>query len=59
MKLDFLSAGSYQLTLIKDGINADRHAEDHKLEKRLVKAGDSLEIPMASGGGFAVILTPL
>lgn len=59
LKLDFLSAGSYQLTLIKDGINADRHAEDYKLETRVVKAGDSLEIPMASGGGFAAILTPL
>lgn len=59
IKLDFLLAGSYQLTLIKDGINADRHAEDYKLEKRVVKAGDSLEIPMIGGGGFAAILTPL
>lgn len=59
VKLDFLPEGSYQLQLIKDGINADRHAEDYKFEKRLVKAGDSLQIPMASGGGFAAILKPL
>lgn len=59
VKLDFLPKGSYQLELIKDGINADRHAEDYKLEKRLVKAGDQLDIPMVAGGGFAAILTPL
>lgn len=59
VKLDFLPKGSYQLELIKDGINADRHAEDYKLEKRVVKAGDSLDIPMVAGGGFAAILTPL
>jgi alpha-glucosidase len=47
------------MELIKDGINADRHAEDYKLEKRVVKAGDSLDIPMVAGGGFAAILTPL
>jgi len=57
--LDFLPKGSYQLMLIKDGINADRHAEDYLLEKRVVKAGDQLTIPMVAGGGFAAILTPL
>jgi alpha-glucosidase len=57
--LDFLPPGTYQLTLMKDGINAERHAEDYKLEKRVVKSGDTLDIPMVGGGGFAAILTPL
>ncbi|OBP16266.1 hypothetical protein A5320_02320 [Rheinheimera sp. SA_1] len=57
--LDFLPKGSYQLTLMKDGINADRYAEDYLLEQRVVKSGDKLAIPMVAGGGFAAILTPL
>ncbi len=55
--LSFLGEGDWQIELFKDGINAHRHAEDYK--KVVEKAGDSLEVKMTVGGGFAAILTPI
>ena len=59
LSLSFLPKGStYQATLLTDGINADRNAEDYRLETRQVSATDSLPVHMASGGGFVVVLSP-
>ena len=38
-----------------DGINAERHAEDYR--KVTGCAGETLEVRMAPGGGFAAILS--
>lgn len=54
----FLPGGTYTLTLFRDGINADRWAEDYKKIVRTVTAGDKLEIALTSGGGFAGRLVP-
>ncbi|MBQ3659736.1 MAG: glycoside hydrolase family 97 C-terminal domain-containing protein, partial [Bacteroidales bacterium] len=43
--------------IYRDGANADRHATDFKREFKNVSADEPLNIHMASGGGFAVILT--
>jgi alpha-glucosidase len=53
--LDFLS-GNYDATIMQDGINANRHAQDYKLLKRSLTKDDKLLIDMKSGGGFAAIL---
>ena len=40
--------------IFRDGVNADRYGEDYLLEERTVTAADSLAMPMAPGGGYAV-----
>ena len=55
--LSFLEAGNWKAEIYRDGANADRHATDFKHEFKDVKAGDKLDIHMAPGGGFAVVLT--
>lgn len=56
--LSFLGAGEYTLTLFRDGLNADRWAEDYKKVVRTVTAADNIDIAMAPGGGFAGRLVP-
>jgi alpha-glucosidase len=55
--LAFLPAGTYQMELWKDGVNADRNAKDFKLEKRAIASGGHLGLKMAKGGGFVIRLT--
>ena len=55
--LSFLEAGNWKAEIYRDGANADRHATDFKHEFKDVKAGDKLDIHMAPGGGFALVLT--
>jgi alpha-glucosidase len=57
--LSFLGAGEYALTLFRDGLNADRWAEDYQKVARTVTAADRIEIALAPGGGFAGRLVPV
>ncbi len=60
IKLSFLDPGqSYRVMILKDGINADRYAEDYVIEQKEVQQDDSLAIDMVSGGGWAAILKPI
>ncbi|GAP72936.1 glycoside hydrolase family 97 protein [Candidatus Symbiothrix dinenymphae] len=54
LTLDFLSPDkTYQIELIRDGINANTTAVDYAKEvKTGVKKGDEVNINMASGGGW-------
>ncbi|MCB0631803.1 MAG: glycoside hydrolase family 97 protein [Saprospiraceae bacterium] len=54
--LSFLPAGNYEVTVFKDGINADRYAEDYKIEIQNVSNTDILNLHMAPGGGWAAVL---
>lgn len=56
IKLDFsfLAEGNYKATIIKDGANAEKKAQDYKKEVINVNKSTVLEIPMAPGGGFAI-----
>jgi len=54
--LSFLDSGNYKVELFRDGINADRHAEDYKKETMTVNASDDLNIHMAPGGGWVAKL---
>lgn len=50
----FLDGGAYDVVLFRDGINADKQAQDYKKERFTVTASSSKKICMASGGGFAM-----
>ena len=44
------------MTLFEDGINANKSAEDYKIQKKNINYMDKLNIHMASGGGFVIKL---
>ncbi len=51
--LSFLGEGDYRAVIFKDGINADRQGSDYKKELLSVKKGDTLQVHLAPGGGWA------
>ena len=57
--LDFLGEGEYEAKIFSDGVNANRWAEDYRLERVKVRKGDALPVKMANGGGWAAIIRPL
>ncbi len=57
VNLDFIADGEWNATIYRDGVNADRHATDFKREYKKVHSGETLDIHMASGGGFAIVLS--
>ena len=57
--LAFLGAGNYEAQIFADGADADKVATNLSITKKMVKAGDKLSVHLASGGGLAVILTPV
>ncbi len=50
---------SYKLVIYTDGINAEKQASDYKCDTLIVKSKDRQVIKLASGGGFAMSLTPV
>lgn len=52
----FLPVGEWQLELMKDGVNADKFAEDYKKEIITVDNQTKCKIQLASGGGWVGIL---
>ena len=42
----------------EDGVNADVYAQDFRTAERTVSRNDRITIHLASGGGWAAILTP-
>ncbi|MBB6273222.1 alpha-glucosidase [Pedobacter cryoconitis] len=57
--LTFLEGKKYKIEILKDGINAGKHAADYQLISKEVIAGETLHIDMAAGGGYTAILTPI
>ncbi|MFA9392363.1 MAG: glycoside hydrolase family 97 protein [Prolixibacteraceae bacterium] len=55
--LSFLDDGAYTMEVMKDGVNADKYAQDYKKSSEQVNAKSNVEIAMAPGGGWAAILT--
>ena len=45
------------MSIMKDGINVDKYAQDYKAETILVTNVDTYNIKMAEGGGFAAIIS--
>ena len=56
LSLDILPPGTYQATIVSDGINANHNAEDYRIEQKTLTANDRLNIKMANGGGFLIKL---
>jgi alpha-glucosidase len=53
----FLDKGCrYKATLFRDGVNADKNAEDYAVDTMTVTSDTKLNIHLASGGGFAMRL---
>jgi alpha-glucosidase len=52
----FLPAGSYQATVCRDGINADRNAMDYIIEKKDISPASNMNLHIAPGGGFVIRL---
>ncbi len=57
LRLTFLGTGTYTASIMKDGINATRYAEDYKKKEKEVTADSMVNIKMAPGGGWAAFLT--
>lgn len=51
--LSFLGEGDYTIELFRDGINADKNAQDYKKEVFKVPSNRKLQIHLAPGGGAA------
>ena len=57
INLSFLKDNcKYNMQVYKDGINADRYAEDYKIEEMNVDSKSRVVATMASGGGWCAIL---
>lgn len=58
LNLDFLQDGLYEMTLFADAENSHfmTNKEMYKVSKKIVKAGEKVNIYVAPGGGFSVIL---
>ncbi|MHB9055222.1 MAG: glycoside hydrolase family 97 protein [Paludibacteraceae bacterium] len=52
--LSFLGNGSYKAEIFRDGVNADRAAQDYKKETIDLRSDKNITIKMASGGGFVM-----
>lgn len=57
-QLSFLGEGHYRMTVLEDGINADRIAHDFRVRTCEVTRNDTIDLPMAPGGGWAAIIEP-
>ncbi len=58
IKIDFsfLNTANYKATICRDGINANRNAADYVINEIIVTNKSSLQIQMASAGGFMIRL---
>ena len=54
----FLPAGKFQLEEYRDGVNADRRADDYRKVVQSVTNATKLKIRLAEGGGWAARLRP-
>jgi alpha-glucosidase len=57
LDLSFLGAGNYNMQIWKDGVNADQHASDYKMEEMKVTSSSKVKIDMAPGGGWVAIIS--
>ena len=57
--LNFLDEGQYSVTIFKDGINADRRAEDYASETFTVNSKSTLNLKLAAGGGYVCKISKL
>jgi alpha-glucosidase len=56
--VNFLDNKKYNITILSDGINADRHASDYIITRQAIRNGDTINCKMERGGGWTAILSP-
>lgn len=61
LKLDFLSADKYEMTIYKDAPDSDweKNPMKYEIEKKIVKKSEALKLKLAPSGGCAIMLKPL
>ena len=52
-----LGGGSWKMDVFRDGVNADRAASDYRHESSAVPSSGKVSFHMASGGGWAAVLS--
>lgn len=57
LNLSFLGDGQFKMEVFKDGVNADKYAEDYENETLEVNQNSKINVNMAPGGGWAAILS--
>ncbi|NLG85202.1 MAG: glycoside hydrolase family 97 protein, partial [Firmicutes bacterium] len=57
--LEFLGEGQYIAEIYADAEDADRNPQAVEIRREVVEAGGRMRVRLASGGGLAVIFTPL
>lgn len=57
LDLSFLGEGAFEMEVFKDGINADRFAEDYKVETVEINKSSKVIAKMAAGGGWSAIIS--
>ncbi len=57
LSFDFLPEGQWNVSVYRDGVNADRVGKDHVIETYVVNSSSSATIHLAPAGGFAIKLT--
>lgn len=55
----FLGPGSYEVDILRDGINADRDGTDYKKETVTVTAATKMDIRLSEGGGWVARVKPV
>ena len=56
LDFSFLREGKHEVSIWRDGINADRYAADFKRETMMVTHGEKLKVSLATGGGWVAIV---
>ncbi|KQS41929.1 glycoside hydrolase family 97 protein [Pedobacter sp. Leaf194] len=56
--LSFLDDKTYEMDVLSDGVNADRHASDYKISHLQTTKGKKITINLEKGGGWCAILSP-
>ncbi|WP_320018426.1 glycoside hydrolase family 97 protein [Labilibaculum manganireducens] len=59
LDFSFLEKGNYEMSLYRDGDNADRNAIDYKKEVKRVKSTDKQTLKLAPGGGWVARIIPI
>ena len=57
LDFSFLPKGDYNVEIMRDGVNADRYAQDYIKENIEVSNETKTKIQLASGGGWTAIIT--
>lgn len=57
LDLGFLGEGSFDMTVFKDGVNANKAARDYKKTAEELPASKKLDAKLAQGGGYVAIIT--